>query len=269
MERREPILPYVIAVVMAVLFLAPLVVAGMTSLKSPRELTQVLSLPSELYFENYVIAFESMGRTFLNSVLITGPAVVFSIAVGTMAAYPLAHMRGRGGRVVYFFLLTGMLVPFQIVQIPLFVIIRSIGLYDTIAGMWLVHTAYAVPFCTFFMRNFFATVPRSIYEAALIDGCTKVGYFWRLLVPASISGLSALAIIQSRYIWNDLLFAITLTNSDRARPATAAIAGFTSGLQVQYGPLMAATMVSIIPVMLTYLLFQKTFVRGLLGGAGK
>src|SRR5690606_3469502 len=120
---------------------------------------------------------------------------------------------------------------FQIVQIPLFIIIRSIGLYDSIAGMWLVHTAYSVPFCTFFMRNFFATVPRSMYEAALIDGCTKFGYFWRLLVPASLSGLAALAIIQSRYIWNDLLFAITLTLSDKARPATVVISGFVGGLQ--------------------------------------
>ena len=269
MEARQPIVPYVIAVVMAVLFLAPLIVAAMTSMKGPTELSQVLALPQGFYYQNYVRAFEQMGRAFLNSLLITGPAVLFSVALGTMAAYPLSHMSGKSSRLVYLFLLTGMLVPFQIVQIPLFIIIRFIGLYDTVPGMWLVHTAYSVPFCTFFMRNFFATVPRSIYEAALIDGCTKFGYFWRLLVPASISGMAALAIIQSRYIWNDLLFAITLTLSDRARPATVVISGFVGGLQVEYGPLMAATAISILPVMLTYLLFQKTFIRGLLGGAGK
>ena len=269
MVRRQSVVPYLIAVATAIVFLAPLFVAAMTSLKSPSELTRVLALPTTLYFENYAIAFDRMGRTFFNSVAITGPAVVLSIAVGAMAAYPLAYMRGRGGRFVYLFLLTGMLVPFQIVQIPLFIIIRTIGLYDTIPGMWLVHTAYAVPFCTFFMRNFFASVPRSMYEAALIDGCGVVGYFFRLLIPASTAGLSALAIIQSRYIWNDLLFAITLTSSDDARPVTVAIAGFASSLQVEYGPLMAATVVSVIPVMLAYLLFQKAFVRGLLGGAGK
>ena len=269
MARRGSVAAYMIASVMAVLFLAPLVVAGMTSLKSPRELTRVLDLPTILYLENYVRAFESMGRPLLNSLMMTGPAVIFSVAIGTMAAYPLSYMNGRWSRLTYLFLLTGMLVPFQIVQIPLFIIVRSIGLYDTIPGLWLAHTAYAVPFCTFFMRNFFATVPRSMREAALIDGCTKFDFFWRLLVPASVSGLSALAIIQSRYIWNDMLFAITLSNSDRARPATAAIAGFASSLQVEYGPLMAGTMVSILPVMLAYLMFQKSFVRGLLGGAGK
>jgi ABC-type glycerol-3-phosphate transport system permease component len=255
--------------IFGVLFLAPLVLAVFTSLKSPAEITEVLSLPRSLYVQNYSVAFSEMGRSFLNSILITGPAVMFSILIGSVAGYPLALMRGRGGTLTYFVLLTGMLVPFQIVQIPLFFLIHSIGLYDTIAGMWLVHTAYAVPFCTFFMRNFFSSVPRSMYEAARIDGCGVATYFWRLLMPASVSGLAALAIIQSRAIWNDLLFAMTLTSSDSARPATVAIAGFSSGTVVEYGPLMAATIVSALPVMLAYLIFQKAFVRGLLGGSGK
>lgn len=243
--------------------------ALLTSLKSPAETTRVLSIPGAPYMQNYAIAFERMGRSFFNSIAITVPAVVLSVFVGAVAGYPLAYMRGRGGTVTYFVLLTGMLVPFQIVQIPLFFLIRMMGLYDTIPGMWLVHTAYGVPFCTFFLRNFFASVPRSMYDAARIDGCSAAGYFWRLLLPASVSGLSALAIIQSRAIWNDLLFAITLTSSDSARPVTVAIAGFTSSLEVEYGPLMAATIISTVPVMLAYLIFQKSFVRGLLGGAGK
>ncbi|MCV3205243.1 carbohydrate ABC transporter permease [Mesorhizobium sp. YC-39] len=266
---RRTALPFSILVVAAVIFAAPLVVALLTSLKSPSEITRVIALPNELYFQNYAIAYDRMGRSFLNSIAITVPSVILSLLVGAISGYPLAYMRGAGGRAVYFFLLTGMIVPFQIVQIPLFFLIRSIGLYDSIPGMWLVHTAYSVPFCTFFMRNFFASVPRSMYEAALIDGCTPAGYFWRLLLPASGSGLAALAIIQSRAIWNDLLFAITLTTSDKATPVTATIAGFASSLQVEYGPLMAATLISLLPVMVTYLLFQKAFVRGLLGGAGK
>jgi ABC-type glycerol-3-phosphate transport system permease component len=254
---------------MAIIFAAPLVVAMMTSLKSPSEITQVISFPKELYFQNFVIAYDRMGRSFFNSIAITVPSVMLSLLIGSLAGYPLAYMRGNAGKIVYFALLTGMLVPFQIVQIPLFFLVRGVGLYDKIPGMWLVHTAYSVPFCTFFMRNFFASVPRSMYEAALIDGCTPSGYFWRLLLPASGSGLAALAIIQSRAIWNDLLFAITLTTSEEARPVTVAISGFASSLQVEYGPLMAATLISLLPVMLAYLLFQKAFVRGLLGGAGK
>jgi ABC-type glycerol-3-phosphate transport system permease component len=96
-----------------------------------------------------------------------------------------------------------------------------------------------------------------------------VRYFFRLLIPASVSGIAALAIIQSRSIWNDLLFAMTLTSSENARPVTVVISGFASSLQVEYGPLMAGTLVSVIPVMLSYLLFQKAFVRGLLGSSGR
>lgn len=260
---------YVILIAVALVFIAPLIVALMTSLKSPSEITRVLSIPTTLYFHNYAIAYERMGRSFFNSIAITVPAVVLSVGIGAIGGYPLAYMRGKGGRITYFILLSGMLVPFQIVQIPLFFLIRNMGLYDTIPGMWVTHTAYAVPFCTFFMRNFFASVPRSMYEAALMEGCGPFGYFWRLLLPASTSGLAALAIIQSRAIWNDLLFAITLTRGDEAQPVTVAIAGFVSGVQVEYGPLMAATLVSVVPVMAAYLLFQKTFVRGLLGGTGK
>jgi ABC-type glycerol-3-phosphate transport system permease component len=256
LQQRQTVVTRTVLIVFAVVFVAPLIVAAITSVKSPSELTRVLTLPSEFYWQNYLVAFERMGRSFFNSIAITVPAVALSILIGAIAGYPLAYMRGASGKLVYFLLLTGMLVPFQIVQIPLFFLIQRMGLYDSIAGMWLVHTAYAVPFCTFFMRNFFASVPRSMYEAAL-------------LLPASTSGLAALAIIQSRAIWNDLLFAITLTSSDNARPVTVQISGFASSLQVEYGPLMAATLVSVLPVMAAYLLFQKAFVRGLLGGAGK
>ncbi|WP_210530855.1 carbohydrate ABC transporter permease [Rubellimicrobium arenae] len=269
LRQRQTVLTRTVLYGMAILFLAPLVVAVITSIKSPVEITRVLALPTEFYWQNYAAAISRMGRSFLNSIAITVPAVAFSILVGALAGYPLAYMRGSSGKVVYFLLLTGMLVPFQIVQIPLFFLVQRMGLHDTIPGMWMVHTAYAVPFCTFFMRNFFASVPRSMYEAALIDGCGPFLYFWKLLLPASASGLAALAIIQSRAIWNDLLFAITLTASDKARPVTVQIAGFASSLQVEYGPLMAATVISVVPVMAAYLLFQKSFVRGLLGGAGK
>lgn len=269
LQQRQTALTRTVLVVFAVIFMAPLVIAVLTSFKSPPELTHVLSFPGEFYWQNYSIAFSRMGRGLINSIAITVPAVALSILIGAVAGYPLAYMRGAGGKFVYFILLTGMLVPFQIVQIPLFFLVQGLGLYDTIAGMWLVHTAYAVPFCTFFMRNFFASVPRSMYEAALIDGCGPARYFWKLLLPASTSGLAALAIIQSRAIWNDLLFAITLTSSDQSRPVTVQISGFASSLQVEYGPLMAGTLVSILPVMVAYLVFQKSFVRGLLGGAGK
>jgi len=257
------------AFAIAAVFLTPILVAINTSLKAPAEVLDVFSLPAAPYLANYQQAWSQIGRTFLNSVLITVPGVAFSVLLGAVAGFPLSQLKGRVGFVIYLFLLTGMLVPYQIVQIPLFALMRNLGLHNTIPGMWLVHAAYGVPICTFFMRNFFASVPRSMFEAALIDGCGVGTYFWKVLLPASGSGLAALSIIQSRAVWNDLLFAMTLTSNDNARPVTVALSALTSGLQVQHGVLMAATLISILPVVVAYMLFQKAFVAGVLGGSSK
>lgn len=151
----------------------------MQASKAPGEIQYALQLPGSLYLENYARAWNRIGPNMINSVLITVPAVILSVFVGCLAAYPLSHVNIPGGRFIYLVLLAGLLIPHQAVQIPLFTIMRAIGLYNTIPGMWLVHTAYGIPFCTFFMRNFFSTVPRSMYEAAQIDGCGPSGYFFK------------------------------------------------------------------------------------------
>jgi ABC-type glycerol-3-phosphate transport system permease component len=256
-------------VLLALLYLAPLAVALISSFKSPAEIVQVLSLPHALFLDNYVQAWAQIGLSLRNSLFITAPAVVLSVLIGCLAAFPLSQVHIPGGRFVYLLLLAGMLVPHQIVQIPLFLIMRDMHLYNTIPGMWLVHVAYGIPFCTFFMRNFFATVPRSLFEAAQIDGCGPAGYFVRILLPASLSGMATLAIIQSRSVWNDLFFALTLTNSPNTQPVPMALYSLIGGMVVDDGPIMAATIISLLPMLLVFLAFQGAFTRGMLGGAGK
>jgi ABC-type glycerol-3-phosphate transport system permease component len=268
-RRAGRALRYTAVVLLAVLYLAPLVVVLVSSFKSPAELADALSLPSGIHTRNYELAWARIGPSLWNSVLITGPSIVLSVLVGAIAAYPLSQVRFIGGRVLYFLLLAGMLIPHQIVQIPLFLIMRGLGLYNTIPGMWLVHVAYGIPFCTFFMRNFFTTVPRSMFEAAQIDGCGPAGYFFKILMPASISGIATLAIIQSRSVWNDLFFALTLTNSPDTQPVPMALYSLVGGMEVDDGPIMAATVLSMLPMLLVFLAFQKAFTRGLLGGSGK
>jgi len=118
------------------------------------------------------------------------------------------------------------------------------------------------------MRNYFMTVPRSMFEAAQLDGCGPAGYFFKILLPASVSGLAAIAIVQSRSAWNDLFFGLTLTSGQNS-PAPVTLYSMIGGLDVDDGPMMAATIVSIIPMMIAFLLFQKAFTRGLLGGTSK
>lgn len=263
------VLRYVVTIGLCLLFLVPIAFAIVASFKNPSEMANVLSMPGELYLDNFQKGWEQTAPSLLNSIMITLPAVLLSVFIGAMAAYPLSMLPVKKCRFIYIFLLTGMFVPFQIVQIPIFFLMRELGLYNSLAGLWLVHAAYGVPICTFFMRNFFATVPRSMYEAAQIDGCGPAGFFFKILLPASVSGLAALTLVQSRGIWNDLLFAMTLTNDDSTVPVTAKLNSFVTAMQIDYGSLMASAIISVLPMLLVFLFFQKAFVRGLLGGSSK
>jgi ABC-type glycerol-3-phosphate transport system permease component len=234
---------------LALIYLAPLAIAALSSIKSPAELQHVLSWPAHPYTRNYVEGWHRIGRGLANSVLITLPAVAGSVLVGACAAFPLSHVKIPGGRAIYLGLLAGMLVPYQVVQIPLFLIVRALGLYNTIPGLALVHVAYGVPFCTFFLRNVFAGIPRSLFEAAQLDGCGPARYFAHILLPAAAPGLAALAIVQSRAVWNDLFFGLTITSSPSTSPAPVALYTLIGGMEVDEGPIMAATMISILPML--------------------
>lgn len=263
------LLRYGAATLLALLFVLPLLLAVSAALKTPAELVNVLTAPTSWYGGNFATGWRQIGVSLFNSIEITVPAVLLSVLIGCAAAFPLSMLPVKSSRWIYLFLLSGMFVPYQIVQIPVFFMMRQLGLYNHIAGLWLVHVAYGVPVCTFFMRNFFATVPRSIFEAAQLDGCGPTGYFFKILLPASLSGIAALTIVQSRSIWNDLLFAMTLTNNESTMPVTAKLNGFVSAIQVDYGALMASALISVLPILLVFLCFQKAFVRGLLGGSTK
>lgn len=263
------VLRYAVVIAVCFIFMVPVIVAISSAFKGPQDINNVLALPTRPILDNFIMGWNQVIGSVLNSLMITIPSVILSVFIGCLAAYPLSMMPVKSSRIIYFFLLSGMFVPFQIVQIPVFYLTRFLGLYNTIPGLWLVHVAFGVPVCTFFMRNFFATVPRSMYEAAQIDGCGPAGYFFKILLPASFTGIAALAIVQSRSVWNDLLFAMTLTNSDSTMPVTAKLNGFVGAIQVQYGPLMASAIISVIPMLIAFLCFQKAFIRGLLGGSSK
>jgi ABC-type glycerol-3-phosphate transport system permease component len=268
-HKGGQIVTYVILCIIAILTLIPFAVMILTSFKAPQQLVNVLSFPSELYWQNYQYGLTQIWRGLMNSIFITFPAVAISIFVGSLAAYPLSQFRFKGDYLVYMLLLSGLFLPFQIVLIPMFKFLQQIALFDTIPGLWLIHVAYGIPMCTFFLRNFFALLPPSLIEAALIDGCSIAGYYHRILVPLAKPGLAALFILQFQSIWNDLLFGLSFAHGESVRPVTVGLASFVSQTDVQYGALMAATMVAILPMVIVFLLFQREFITGMLGGSVK
>ena len=257
---------YTLLIFAALLFMFPLLIAINTAFKPPKEIFHVTSLPSQLYFANFFTSdLQKIGRGLLNSTLITIPAMIISTFVGTLAAYPLSQLRFRGDNLVYMFLLTGLYIPFPTVLIPAFLIINKLGLYDTIPGMWLIHTAYGVPSTTFILRNFFSNIPNELREAASLDGCSLVAYYWRILLPVGRTAIATTLILQFRGIWNDFLFGLTFIRDPDVMPVTVQLNTFVSLTSVHYGPLMAATLLAVLPVVVVFLVFKKQFVSGLTG----
>lgn len=256
---------YVLLIFFALLFLLPTFIAINTAFKPPTEVWEVTSFSSRFYLGNFKEGLSKIGRGLINSALIAFPAMLISTFVGSLAAYPLSQLKFKGDTAVYFLLLAGMYVPCQTVLIPLFFIIRRLGLYDTIPGLWLVHTAYGIPFTTLILRNFFAIVPGELMEAAALDGCGIMGYYWKILLPVGRSGIATTLILQFRAIWNEFLFALTLTQSTKTIPVTVCLQSFVSTTEVQWGPLTAAALITILPTIVVFLVFKKHFVKGLAG----
>lgn len=256
---------YLLLILIGLLFLLPMLTAVNTAFKHPREVYRITSLPASLYLLNFREAFLKVGRSLLNSFLIAAPSTILATLVGTLAAYPLSQLRFRGDALVYLLLLAGMYIPFQTVLIPAFLVIKTLGLYDTLPGLWLAHTAYGIPFTTLILRNFFATIPFELREAATIDGCSLAAYYWRILLPVGRTGVATVLILQFNGSWNDFLFGLTFTRSAKLFPVTVAIQSFITPYEQQWGPLMASTCLAILPTIVVYLIFRRHFIRGLIG----
>ncbi len=256
---------YAFLILVTLLVIAPLVVALNTALKVSEEVWDVTSLPTRISLRNFIEGFRAISRGLFNSTLITIPSMLISTFVGTLAAYPLSQLRFKGDIAIYLLILVGLYVPFQTVLIPLFLLIRKLGLYDTIPGMWLVNTAYGVPYTTLILRNFFTTVPKELIEAASLDGCSLAAYYWRILLPVGKIGIAATFILQFRAIWNEFLFGLTITRRPQIMPVTIYLQSFVGMTDIKWGHLMAATLIAILPTIAVFLFFKRHFVNGLTG----
>jgi ABC-type glycerol-3-phosphate transport system permease component len=256
---------WLVLILIALAFLIPLLVAVNTAFKPEKEIYQVTALPTRLYLDNLRVGFQRVGRSLLNSLLIAFPAMLLSTFIGTLAAYPLSQLQFKGDTFVYLFLLAGMYIPYQTVLIPAFLIVRKVGLYNRIPGLWLIHMAYGIPFTTLILRNFFATIPGELREASTIDGCSLVAYYWRILLPVGRTGIATVLILQFRGSWNDFLFSLTMIRSPERYPATVMLQSFITAYELQWGPMMAATCFTIIPTIIVLLIFKRHFVAGLTG----
>ncbi len=268
--RPMRLLGYLLLVVVAAFYLMPIFVMVVTSLKSFVEVSHTTpwQLPSMPTLEPYGAAFEKLAPSFLNSVLLVVPATLLSALLGSLNGYVLSKWRFRGADLVFTLLLFGMFIPYQSILLPLVLVLQKINLYGGIPGLILTHVVYGIPITTLIFRNYYAAIPSEVIEAARIDGATVLGVYRHILFPISMPGFVVVLIWQFTSIWNEFLFAVTITLPDQW-PITVALNGLAGSLLAHYEVQMAGALLAALPPLLIYILLGRYFIRGLLAGALK
>jgi ABC-type glycerol-3-phosphate transport system permease component len=235
-----------------------------------------LPAPGGLRFDNYARAWNEahFGDYFFNSVLVTGVSVTLITGLGAMAGFALARFRHAAGRVVFWLFLAGLMLPAQLSVVPLFFELRALGLLNSRLGLILVYTANGLPFAIFILTGFFRALPRTLYEAAVVDGCNEFSAFWHVMLPLARPGLVTVAIFQFIGVWKEYFFAFMLTSGAtgeevRTLPLGLANLAITSQYHADFGLLFAGLVLVTLPILVVYLALQRQIVKGMTAGAVK
>jgi glucose/mannose transport system permease protein len=275
------IMLYGILIVAAIYYLIPLYVMIVTSLKGLEEvrLGNIFAPPLQVTFEPWVKAWDSactglycegLKVGFWNSVKITGPSVIVSIAVGSVNGYALSNWRFKGSEFFFTILLVGSFIPYQVMIYPLVILTSKIGIYSTLYAVIMVHTIFGMPILTLLFRNYFASLPLELFKAARVDGAGFWGIFLRIMLPMSLPIFTVAIILQVTGIWNDYLFGLVFAGL-RNYPMTVQLNNIVNSIQGvrEYNVNMAATILTGLVPLTIYFVSGRLFVRGIAAGAVK
>ena len=278
---RKNIILYGTLLVVAIYYLIPLYVMIVTSLKGMPEirLGNIFSPPVEVTFEPWIKAWsqactglncDGLSRGFWNSVLITVPSVIVSIAIASINGYALANWRFKGANLFFTILIFGAFIPYQIMIYPLVILLRDLGIYTKLPGLILIHSIFGMPILTLLFRNYFTTIPEELFKAARVDGVRFWGIYFRVMMPMSLPIFAVAIVLQVTGIWNDFLFGVIYTKPD-TYPMTVQLNNIVNSVQgvKEYNVNMAATLLTGLVPLAIYCISGKLFVRGIAAGAVK
>lgn len=267
------VLIFIILVIMTLVWLVPILTAVVTSIRTFNDILYrgFISWPEEVTLKNFGTAWERGGLSHYlpNSFIITLPSLFLTMLFSSLGAYSLARFNFRGNRLIFFTFVGGMLLPFQVLMLPVFRLTDFLGLYDTYWGLIFFHTAFQLGFCTFMLRNYMRTVPSEILEAARMDGCSEIRIWWRIMLPLTLPAIAAVATLEFTWIFNDYLWAIILLRSDRLKPITAGLASLQGQFVTDWPVIVAGALLGTLPTLLVFLFLQRYFIEGLTLGSTK
>jgi len=265
---------HAVVIGLCLLWILPALGLLVSSFRPPRDVTMsgwwtALRPPLEFTLANYrqVIGTYNMGRSFLNSLLITIPATIMPIMVAAYAAYAFAWMRFPGREALFALVVGALVIPLQMTLIPVLRLFMALHLVGTFPAVWLAHSAYGLPLAIYLLRNFVGALPRDLLESAVIDGAGPLTVFFRLILPLSVPAVASLAIFQFLWVWNDLLVALTFARE--TQPITVAIFSQMRQFSANIELIAPAAFVSLAIPLVVFFAFQRYFVQGLLAGSVK
>ncbi|MFD0695964.1 carbohydrate ABC transporter permease [Paenibacillus sp. GCM10027628] len=260
---------YVVLIMLSILFMIPLVFIGFTALKSNADLMNhpFYSLPEKLHWDNFMKAWEQgrMNMYMKNTVLISVIKVPLGILIEALAAFALTRLNFRWSEPLFTLFLVGMMIPIQATLVPLNIFLNKTHLVSTYPGIILIYIGFGIPFGILILRGFFRTIPKELDEAALIDGCGDMGKLFKVIIPLSMPAIATLVIFDFMATWNEFLLAQIFITKDTMKTITTGLMAFRGQFTTDYTLLNAAVLISIVPIFIVYLMFQKYFVNGLAG----
>jgi glucose/mannose transport system permease protein len=252
-------------------FLMPFYVMIVNGLKEATSVSvsTMWNLPTQLSGGGFKEAFQRLGPSMGNSLLIAIPATIISACWGSINGYLFSKWKFRGSNVLFALLVFGMFIPYQSILIPLIQFLEMIRLYGTIPGLIVVHVIYGLPIVSLIFRNYFTNIPDEMVEAARIDGAGLVRIFTNVMLPLSLPAFVVVCIFQFTNIWNDFLFGVTILTNPQAQPVTVALNNLQGSYSVDWNVVMAGAITAALPTALVYIFLGRFFIRGLLAGSVK
>ncbi len=268
--KPRRVLIYVVLIGLALAYLLPIYMVLITAFKNPADinLESVWNPPNPIDWQGFITAIEEFLPNLRNSFSLVIPATILSALMGSMNGYVLSKWKFRGANIIFPLMLFGMFIPYQAILIPLFQFLNSISLYGGIPGLIVAHVVYGLPITTLIFRNYYAEVPTEMVEAGSIDGAGFFGIYRHIMFPISLPGFVVVIIWQFTQIWNEFLFAVTLTSSS-SQPITVKLSELAGGEAVRWNLPMAGALLAAIPTLLVYIALGQYFIRGLLAGSVK
>ncbi len=273
--RTERVTRWVIAVPMMVLAIAtiyPMLYALNVSLKTRRDyVLDRLGITQTFNVQNFIDAWTQadMGRYFLNTIVITVVSVALLLVLSSMCGYALSHLTFRGSKIAFLVILSMMMIPFQVIMVPTIKVLSDIGLINTFPGLIAVYVAQFLPFTVYFMTAYYSGVPKELTEAGRVDGNGLFGVWWRIMVPVGRPALISMGILNALFVWNDILIALLIMQSPSNRTVMIGVSALRGQYPDNVPTYVAGVMLTVLPIVLVYLIFQRQITAGVTAGSTK